>query len=82
MGNENWTTSNEIHFLNKIGTRDNFAKNSLAVGKTPRIKLLQKYLKSCVKRKDWGLMDKKRIVSHVKLLINLELMAQERRPAA
>ncbi len=55
-----WETKHEIAFLNKLGT---WSPHSLALGKS-KSELVQAYLNSMSKRKNWVMIDKHKVEDH------------------
>ena len=61
-----WTTANEVAFIDYLGTGRHMKSNPRPNRDIPRDEVLRRYLKSCETRDDWGDLDKKEIVRHVK----------------
>lgn len=58
----NWTTNNEIDFLERIGTFGPHSK--------PKKPLLQKYIEAVDTRTEWNKMKKNKIIEKAKELLN------------
>ena len=72
MNNEHndfaWSTRKEKYWLETIGQ----SINTDFTGEKPdKITMLERYIKSCENRKDWGIINKKSCIMYAKRLIIL-----------
>ena len=64
-----WGTEQEIRFINNIGMTHSRTKDMIKKGERTKFQLLLKYKKACLRRDNWGAVNRDMVFAHLDLVL-------------